>query len=127
MHCDTGQSLSVRVLRLGVNVSHKGDTCVVYLEAVVLIAAEVHTTLFTFHGHFSLFKGVVSVRHTWVSSFVVLASCTAHLTDVIFTLTSHRPVVHSIQTWVIIIGFGAWSADWGLLHIVTLNQFMSQV
>ena len=127
MHHNTGQSLSVRILRLSVNVSHKGDICVVYLEAVVLIAAEVHTTLFTFHGHFSLFKGVVLVQHTWVLSFMVLVSCIAYLTDVIFVLTSHWPVVHSIQTWVIIIGFGAWSADWGLLHTLTLNQFMSQV
>ena len=107
--------------------SHKGDTCVVYLEAVVLVAAEVHTTLFAFHGRLSLFEGVVSVRHTWVSSFVVLVSCIAHLTEVILALTSHRPVVHSIQTWIVVIGFCAWSADWGLLHIVTLNQFMSQV
>ena len=127
MHYYTGQSLSVRVLRLGVNVSRKGDTCVVYLEAVVLIAAEVHTTLFAFHGRLSLFEGVVPVRRTWVLSFVGLVSCIAHLTDVIFALTSHWPVVHSIQTWVVIVGFCAWSADWGLLHIVTLNQFMSQV
>ena len=124
MHHNTGQSLSLRVLRLGVNVSQR---CVVSLEEIVLIAAEVHTTLFTFHGHFSLFKGVVLVQHTWVLSFLVLVSCVAHLTDVIFALTSHRPVVRSIQTWVVVVGFGAWSADWGLLHIVTLNQFMSQV
>ena len=99
----------------------------VYLKAVVLSAAEVHTTLFAFHGRLSLFEGVVSVRHTWVSSFVVLVSCIAHLTKVILALTSHRPVVHSIQTWVVVVGFCAWSADWGLLHLVTLNQFMSQV
>ena len=99
----------------------------VYLEAVVLIAAEVHTTLFAFHGHLSLFEGVVSVRHTWVSSFVVLVSCIAHLTEMILALTSHWPVVHLIQMWVVVVGFCAWSADWGLLHIVTLNQFMSQV
>ena len=107
--------------------SHKGDTCVVYLEAVVLIAAQVHTTLFAFHCHLLLFEGVVSVRHTWVSSFVVLVSCIAHLAEVILALTSHRPVVHSIQTWVIVVGFCAWSADCGLLHVVTLNHFMSQV
>ena len=99
----------------------------IYLEAVVLIAAEVCTTLFTLHGRFSLFEGVVSVQHTWVLSFVVLVSCIAHLTDVIFALTSHQSVVHSIQRWVIVVGFGAWSANWGLLRIVTLNQFMSQV
>ena len=93
----------------------------VYPEAVVLIATEVHTTLFAFHGRLSLFEGVVSVRHTWVTSFVVLVSCNAHLTDVILALTSHRPVVHSIQTWVVVVGFCAWSANWGLLHIVTLK------
>ena len=100
---------------------------VVDLEAVVLTAAEVHITLFIFHGHFSLFEGVVSVRHTWVLSFVVLVSCIAHLTDMIFALISHRAVVHLIQTWVVVFGFGAWSANWGLLHIVTLNQFICQV
>ena len=97
------------------------------LEAVVLIVAEVHIKLFVFYGCFLLFLGVVSVRHTWVSSFMVLVSCIAHLTDMIFALTSHRPVVHSIQMWVVVVGFGAWSADWGLLHAVTLSQFMSQV
>ena len=29
--------------------------------------------------------------------------------------------------WVIVYGFSAWSASWDLLHVVTLNQFMSQV
>ena len=98
----------------------------VFPEAVVLIAAEVRATLFTLHGRFSLFEGVVSVQHTWVLSFVVLVSCIAHLTDVIFALTSHQSVVHSIQRCVVV-GFDAWSANWGLLRIVTLNQFMSQV
>ena len=80
-----------------VSTCHTKVTCVVYLEAVVLIAAEVHITLFAFHGCFSLFEWVVLVWHAWVSSFVVLVSCIAHLTDMTFALTSHRPVVHSIQ------------------------------
>ena len=103
---------------LSVRVSHKGDTCVVYLEAVVLIAAQVHITLFAFHGGFLLLEWVVLVGYPWVSSFTVFVSCIAHDTDVVFALSSHRPVVCMFQSWVTFVGCTAWSADLRFLHIV---------
>ena len=112
---------------LSVRVSHKGDTCVVYLEAVVLIAAQVHITLFAFHGGFPLFEWVVLVGYPWSLSFMMFVSCIAHDTDVVFALSSHGPVVCTIQSWVTFVGCTAWSADLRFLHIVISNQLMSQV
>ena len=112
---------------LSVRVSHKGDTCVVYLEAVVLIAAQVHITLFAFHGGFPLFEWVVLVGYPWSLSFMMFVSCIAHDTDVVFALSSHGPVVCTIQSWVTFVGCTVWSADLMFLHIVISNQLMSQV
>ena len=112
---------------LSVKVSHKGDTCVGYLEAVLLIAAQVHITLFTFHGGLPLLAWVVSVGHPWVLSFMMLVSCIAHLTDAVFALSSDGPVVCMIQTWVTFVGCTAWSADLRFLHTVIPNQLLNQV
>ena len=127
-HIHTHKNLQsgVRVLYL-VSVSHKGDTCVVYLEAVVLIAAQVHITLIAFHGGFLLLEWVVLVGYPWVLSFMMFVSCIAHDTDVVFALSSYGPVVCTIQSWVTFVGCTVWSADLMFLHIVISNQLVSQV
>ena len=99
----------------------------VYLEAVVLIAARVHVTFFTFHGGLSLLEWVVSIGYPRVLSLMMLVPCIAHHADVVFALLSHGPVACTIQLWVIFIGCTAWSADLRFLHIVIPNQLLSQV
>ena len=103
--------------------SNKGDTCGRPWSS----SAEVHITRFShFMVVFRCLKGL-----SWYETpgFCCLwGSCRAlHISQTwSFALTSHWPVVHLIQTWVVVVGFSAWSADWGLLHIVTFNQFMNQ-